>query len=103
MSQRVKPILTLYTSFFSILSLSTPTSTYSSPAYYMSQYNIVKQLQLLIRQQSEQLATLQVQLVAGLEEIEREEEIAPRLRHEFQLKVAKPLLFDRDLVKVVGL
>ena len=69
----------------------------------MSQYNIVKQLQLLIRQQAEQLATLQVQLVAGLEEIEREEEIAPRLRYEFQLKVAKPLLFDRDLVKVIGL
>jgi len=45
---------------------------------------------------------LQVQLVAGLEEIEREEETAPRSRHEFQLKVAKPLFFDGDLVKVVG-
>ena len=44
---------------------------------------------------------MQAQLVTRLERIEREEEkITSRSRYKFQSKMAKPLLFDRDLEKI---
>jgi len=45
---------------------------------------------------------LQTQLTASIEEIGREEKIASRPRYRFQLKIAKPLLLNKDLGKIVG-
>jgi len=46
------------------------------------------------------VTTLQIELVARLGGIGREEEIALRPRHRFQPEMAKLSLFDRNLGKV---
>ena len=72
-------------------------STNSSPSYHIIQHDPVEQLQLLMRKQAEQLVALQAQLKAG-----KKRRGSSKAWHRLQLEIAKPLLFDRDIGKMVG-
>ena len=64
----------------------------------MNQHNQVEQLQLLIRQQVEQIATI----AAKVEEVREKEKMAQRPKIMYQVKIAKLPLFNGEVGQVAG-